>query len=135
MNPWNRMAVVLTLWAVVGSGTAIAQQDPSQIAPPSDVVVLGIFLKHTQNYTLEEMGQKIRERGFWKVFPPEGVKVLGWYQLMSQGHFIFVACPPGKIRELNRAIESVSYGLFKSEVYPGYDFWPIAKALMERDRK
>ena len=37
--------------------------------------------------------------------------------------------------ELNRAIESVSYGLFKSEVYPGYDFWPIVKALMERDRK
>ena len=135
MHLWTRSALSLAAFLLVAIQAPIAQQDPSQIQPPSDVVVLAIFLRHTQNFTLEEMGAKSRERGFWKVFPPEGVKVLGWYQIMSQGHFLFVECPPAKIRELNRAIESVSYGLFKSEVYPGYDFWPIAKALMERDRK
>jgi len=135
MQNWTRFTLSLAAFLLVAAQSPIAQQDPSQIQPPSDVVVLAIFLRHTQNLTLEEMGAKMRERGFWKVFPPEGVKVLGWYQIMSQGHFLFVECPPAKIRELNRAIESVSYGLFKSEVYPGYDFWPIAKALIERDRK
>ena len=135
MQTWTRSALSLAAFLLVAIQAPVAQQDPSQIQPSADAVVLAIFLRHTQNLTLEEMSAKIRERGFWKVFPPEGVKVLGWYQIMSQGHFIFVECPPAKIRELNRAIESVSYGLFKSEVYPGYDFWPIVKALMERDRK
>jgi hypothetical protein len=135
MTLWTRSALSCALFLLVVIPASVAQQDPSQIQPPSDVVVLAIFLRHTQNLTLDETAAKFRERGFWKVFPPEGVKVLGWYQLMSQGHFIFVECPPAKIRELNRAIESVSYGLFKSEVYPGYDFWPIAKARMEQERK
>jgi hypothetical protein len=135
MHALLRFVPALAAILLFAGSLAFAQQDPSQIKPPSDAVVLGIFLRHTQQLTLEEMGAKFRERGFWKVFPPEGVKVLGWYQLMSQGHFIFVECPPVKIRELNRAIESVSYGLFKSEVFPGYDFWPIAQARMAQERK
>jgi hypothetical protein len=135
MLPVNRLTLAFVLLMLIAVQAPFAQQDASQIQPPSDVVLLGIFLKHTQQLSLEEIQAKVRERGFWKIFPPEGVKVVGWYQLMNLGHFIFVECPPAKIRELNRALEAASFGIYKSEVYPGYDFWPIAKARMEQERK
>ena len=105
-----------------------AQQDPNTIAPDADRVLLTIFLKHTQQLTLEEMGENLEKNGFLEKFPPDGVEVVSWYQLMSFGHVVTLKVPPAKIREVNRAIESGSYTTFKSEVYVGYDFWPIIQA-------
>lgn len=109
-------------------GPAMADQDPSQIAPDSDTVLVTIFLKHTQQLTLEEMGVNLRKNGFFEKFPPEGVEVVSWYQLMSFGHVVTLKVPPAKVREVNRALESSSYTTFKSEVYLGYDFWPVIQS-------
>ena len=111
----------------------MAQEDPSKIGPDPDRVMLTIFLKHTQRLTLEEMGERLRKNGFFQKFPPEGVEVVSWYQLMSFGHVVTLMVPPAKVREVNRAIESGSYTTFKSEVYVGYDFWPVIQAIKARD--
>ncbi len=106
----------------------MADPDPGAIAFDSERVMLHIFLKHTQELTLDEMGANLRKNGFFKNFPPEGVEVKSWYQLMSFGHVVTLMVPPAKVREVNRALESGSYTTFKSEVYAGYDFWPVIQA-------
>jgi len=51
----------------------------------------------------------------------------------SEKHMVVtLAVPPAKVRELNRSIESGSYTTFKSEVYLGYDFWPVVQAIKAR---
>ena len=126
------LAVVLAL-IVAAAGPARAQQDPAAVAPDADRVMLVIFLKHTQRLTLEEMGANLRKNGFFEKFPPDGVEIVSWYQLMSFGHVIALKVPPAKLRDLNRAIESGSYSTFKSEVYPAYDFWPVIQAIKARE--
>jgi hypothetical protein len=111
----------------------MAEQDPGQIAPDSDTVRITVFLKHTQDLTLDEMGENLRKNGFFETFPPEGVEVVSWDQLMSFGHVVTLKVPPAKVRELNRALESGSYTTFKSEVYVGYDFWPVIQAAKARE--
>ncbi len=106
----------------------MADQDPGAITSDSERVMLHIFLKHTQQLTLDEMGANLRKNDFFKNFPPEGVEVKSWYQLMSFGHVVTLMVPPAKVREVNRALESGSYTTFKSEVYAGYDFWPVIQA-------
>jgi hypothetical protein len=106
----------------------MADQDPGAISSDSERVMLHIFLKHTQDLTLDEMGVNLRKNGFFENFPPEGVEVKSWYQLMSFGHVVTLMVPPAKVREVNRALESGSYTTFKSEVYAGYDFWPVIQA-------
>ena len=96
---------------------------------------LTIFLKHTQEMNLEQMGKKLRANGFIRNFPPEGVRIVGWYMLMSIGHLVILEVPPAKIREVNRAIEAGSYGIFRSEVHPSYDFLPVIQAIKQRARK
>jgi hypothetical protein len=34
---------------------------------------------------------------------------------------------------VNRALESGSYTTFKSEVYAGYDFWPVIQAIKAQE--
>lgn len=129
----RRAMGALALAAMVTGGTAMAEEDPSKIGSDPNRVMLTIFLKHTQQLTLEEMGVNLRKNGFFEKFPPDGVEVLSWYQLMSFGHVITLMVPPAKVREVNRAIESGSYTTFKSEVYVGYDFWPVIQAIKARD--
>lgn len=124
------LAVTLALSAPLA---ATAAEDPAAIAPPGDSVLLTVFLRHTQELTLEEMGERLRKNGFFAKFPPAGVEVVSWHMLMSFGHVITLKVPPAKIRELNRAIESGSYTTFKSEVYVGYDFWPVIEAIKRRE--
>jgi hypothetical protein len=110
----------------------MTNQDPSQIAPDSDAVLVPIILRDTQQLTLDGMIGNLKKNGFFKAFPPDGVEVVSWYQLMSFGHLVTLKVPPAKVREVNRALESSSYTTFKSEVYLGYDFWPIIESTRER---
>ncbi len=127
------IAVTATLLSL--AVPAAQAEDPSEIAPNADTVLLMIFLKQTQELNLEQMGKKLRANGFFKKFPPEGVKIVGWYMLMSVGHLVILEVPPAKLRELNRAIEATAYGVFRSEVHPSYDFLPVITRIKERQRR
>ena len=111
----------------------MTQIDPGAIQPDAEAVLVTIFLKHTQQLTLEQMTDRLRETGFWAKFPPDGVEVVSWYQLMSFGHVLTLKVPPIKVREVNRALEAASYTVFQSEVYLGYDFRPVVEAIKARD--
>jgi len=136
MPHWKRLALALTLVVMAAHGlpgtVVLAQQDPAQIQPNPDAVLMAVYLKQTQEMNLDQMSAAIRGGGFWKVFPPEGVKIAGWYILMGIGHLVLLEVPPAKVRELNRSLESAAYGIFRVEVHPGYDFLPVVKVLKER---
>ena len=133
MTPfWRVSLAAIVLACLTWKAPSVAAEDPASIAPDADRVMVTVFLKHTQELTLEEMGENLRTNGFFEKFPPEGVEVVSWIQLMSFGHVVTMKVPPRKVRELNRAIESSSYATFKSEVYLGYDFWPVIQAIKAR---
>ena len=48
---------------------------------------------------------------------------------MSFGFIIQVKVEPSKVRNLNRFMEQKAWGAFRYEVYPAYDFRPIAENL------
>lgn len=97
-----------------------------------ETVMLTVFLKDTQQRTLKEMIANLERNGFFAFFPPDGVEVVSWQQLMGFGHVVTLEAPPGKLREINGAIESSAYGTFVCEVHVGYDFRPTAEHMRRK---
>lgn len=89
-----------------------------------DEVLLTIFLKHHQTMNLGEIGAKLKETGFWRKFPPEGVEVVSWYVMMGIGQVVTLKVPATKLRDVNLAIERNAWGSFSTEFYATYDFTP-----------
>jgi hypothetical protein len=48
---------------------------------------------------------------------------------MSFGFILHLSVDPAKIRNLNRFMEQKSWGAFRYQVYPSYDFKAIAEQL------
>jgi len=94
-----------------------------------DTMMLTIFLKHDQTKRLEEINRKLDESEFWTTFPPEGVEVVSWNVVMGIGQVVTLRFPAGKLRAVNRAIETTAWGAFQSEFYATYDFAPIAEKI------
>lgn len=102
----------------------------------TETMMLTIFLKHDQTKPLAAIGEHLNQTGFWKKFPPAGVEVISWYVMMGIGQVVTVRLPPGKLREVNLAIERHAWGAFSTEFYPTYDFSEVwqtnrQKALAE----
>ena len=80
-------------------------------------LLLTVFLKHQQYMNLDEINKKTAETGFWGKFPPEGVEVVSWYVMMGIGQVVTLSFPPGKLRDVNLAIEKSAWGAFETEFY------------------
>jgi len=89
-------------------------------------VMLTIILNHDQSKTLDEIMAHLKKTGFYRDFPPEGTELISWVVAMSYGFIIQVRVEAEKIRILNRFIEEKAWGAFRYQVYPSYDFIPIA---------
>ncbi len=48
---------------------------------------------------------------------------------MSYGFIITLRVNPGALRSVNRFMEQKAWGAFRYEVFPAYDFVPIATQL------
>jgi hypothetical protein len=96
-----------------------------------DRILLTVMLKHQQDKNLGEINARLDATGFWAKFPPEGVEVVSWYVMMGIGQVVTLSLPPGKLREVNLAIERNAWGAFDTEFYATYDFRPV----FERSRK
>ena len=70
-----------------------------------------------------------KKTGFYRDFPPEGTEVFSWVVAMSFGFIIQVRVEVDKVRALNRYMEEKAWGAWRYEVYPSYDFVPIAAQL------
>ena len=103
------------------------------MADASDArVLVTVLLRHDQSKTLDEIMAHLKRTGFYRDFPPEGSEVVSWVVAMSHGFVIHLRVEPDKLRSLNRYMEQKAWGAFRYEVYPSYDFAPIA-AQLKRD--
>lgn len=92
-------------------------------------VMLTVILHHDQSKTLDEIMSHLKKTGFYRDFPPEGTELVSWVVAMSFGFIIQVRVEVDKVRTLNRYMEQKAWGAFRYEVYPSYDFVPIATQL------
>jgi len=89
-------------------------------------LLLTVILHHDQSKTLDEIMAHLKNTGFYRDFPPEGTELVSWVVAMSYGFIIQLRMEPDAIRSLNRFMEQKAWGAFRYEVYPSYDFAPIA---------
>lgn len=90
-----------------------------------------VILRHDQSKNLDEIMAYLKQTGFYRDFPPEGTELVSWVVAMSYGFIINLRVEPGALRSLNRFMEQKAWGAFRYEVYPTYDFAPIAEKFKQ----
>ena len=90
-------------------------------------ILVTVILHHDQSKTLEEITAHTKKTGFYRDFPPEGSELVSWVVAMSYGFIIQLLVEPNALRNLNRFIEQKAWGAFRYEIFPSYDFTPIAE--------
>lgn len=103
--------------------TTVAQQEGNMLVT--------IVLKPTNGKTLAEIQKSLTETGFYRNFPPAGTQVESWKIVMGLGQVITLRVPPSKLRDVNIAVEKMTWGPFTAEFYPSYDFVPIYNAYRD----
>jgi hypothetical protein len=93
------------------------------------MLLLTIFLRHDQSKTLEQIQAHLKETGFYRSFPPQGIEVVSWTVMMGIGQVVTLRLPAERLREINRMIEEKAWGAFRTEFYPTYDFVPVWETL------
>jgi hypothetical protein len=94
-------------------------------------LLVTVILRHDQSKNLDEIMAYLKETGFYRDFPPEGCELVSWVVAMSHGFIIQLRVEPSALRTLNRYIEQKAWGAFRYEVYPSYDFAPIAQKFKQ----
>jgi len=92
-------------------------------------LMVTVILHHDQSKTLEQIMSHLKTTGFYRDFPPQGSELVSWVVAMSHGFVINLRLKPDALRSLNRYMEEKAWGAFRYEVYPSYDFMPIAEKL------
>ena len=95
-------------------------------------ILVTVILHHDQSKTLNEIMAHTKETGFYRDFPPEGSELVSWVVAMSYGFIIQLLVKPDALRNLNRFMEEKAWGAFRYEVYPSYDFAPIAEKFRKQ---
>jgi hypothetical protein len=115
----------VTAGAIVAllGGTAFAAQAQPAATPAHDQdFLLTIFLRHDESKTLNEINAHLKQTGFFKQFPPQGIEVVSWYVMMGIGQVVTLKVPPDRRRDVNRVIEQTAWGGYRTEFYPTYDY-------------
>ena len=124
---------VLSFNTGAGAQTAPAPAPVETAAPTADnAVMLTVFFKHDQSRPLSELNAQLERQGFYKAFPPEGVKVVSWYVMMGIGQVVTLRLPASRLREVNRILENTAWGSYRTEFYPTYDYKPTGLASHEK---
>ena len=116
--------------------TAVAQStQPSTAQEATEgAFLLTIFLKHDQSKPLEQINAQLRDQGFYKKFPPDGIEIVSWYVMMGIGQVVTLRVPAERLRDVNLAVEETAWGGYHTEFYPTYDYKPIAEQTLARER-
>lgn len=110
---------------------AVLAQDGHAQSNTEAAFLLTIFLRHDESKTLQQIDQHLRDTGYYKQFPPQGIEVVSWYVMMGIGQVVTLRVPPARLREVNRILEETAWGGYRTEFYPTYDY----KALAEEERR
>ena len=92
-------------------------------------LLVTVILRHDQSKSLDDILAHTQKTGFYRDFPPEGSELVSWTVAMSYGFIIQLRTEPAALRSLNLFFEKKAWGAFRYEVYPSYDFEPIAKKI------
>jgi hypothetical protein len=128
----KKFAISLLASAFLSVAGAAAQDEPQSTELPKDYILLTVFLKHDQSKTLDQINKELKERKWYRDFPPPGVEVESWYIVMGIGQVVTLRVPPEKLREVNRVIEQEAWSAYRTEFYPTYDYKAVAKAEHEK---
>jgi len=90
-------------------------------------LLVTVILRHDQAKSLDDILTHTKKTGFYRVFPPQGSELVSWTVAMSYGFIIQLRTEPAALRNLNLYFEKKAWGAFRYEVYPSYDFEPIAQ--------
>jgi hypothetical protein len=97
--------------------------------PDNNTILLTIFLRHDESKSLGQIDDQLTKQGFFKAFPPPGIKVVSWYVMMGIGQVVTLEVPAARLRDVNRAIETTAWGGFRTQFYPTYDYKAVALQL------
>jgi hypothetical protein len=127
------LAIGLALAAIAprAASAQTAQQPAAQAAPEAQkgTFLLTVFLRHDQSKTLGEINDHLKQTGYYKKFPPQGIEVVSWYVMMGIGQVVTLRVPAERLREVNRTLEESAWGGYRTEFYPTYDYKAIAERL------
>jgi hypothetical protein len=126
MNTYIKFIVIPILCFIGFTQESIAVED---YTIDSDKILVTVVLKHQQDKSLSELQKKMDENRFWQSFPPKGMEIDSWYVMMGLGQVITLKILPKELRTLNLAIEKSAWGIFKTDIYPTYEFKGIAQSI------
>ena len=101
-GPWiTGMSLAAALFAAL---PALAQTPSAPALVPAPLgdgtFLLTIFLKHDQSRPLGKINEQLKEQGFYKAFPPQGIQVVSWYVVMGIGQVVTLRVPAERLREV-----------------------------------
>ncbi len=111
------------------SSAAQAKTTPPGVTPgaPTGTMLLTIVLRHDQSKPLPEINAELKKNGFYERFPPAGVEVVSWYVMMGLGQVVTLRFPAERLRDVNSAIEPTTWGGYRTEFCPTYDYRKLAQ--------
>jgi hypothetical protein len=121
-GPTRRTVASSALFGLVAAGQARAQQGRDAPAVADHDFLLTVFLRHDESKTLDQINAHLKQTGFFRRFPPQGIEVVSWYVMMGIGQVVTLKLPPQRLREVNRILEETAWGGFHTEFYPTYDY-------------
>ena len=127
---FGRLLAGLSLFPVFARAEA-AEPAPYPTGQAGETM-LTIFLRHDQTKTVDEINQHLKEKGWFKNFPPEGVTVVSWYVMMGIGQVVTLRFPAERLREVNRLIEGEAWGGYRTEFYPTYDYRDLFEQIKKK---
>ena len=131
-------AVAALAFGLLGTGTAsalTAVENPpvgNEKATEDNALELTIILRHDQSRPLKQLQDQLTEQGHYKAFPPPGMDVVSWHQVMGLGQIIVVRLPVTRLQELNRLLKDTAWGVYTIEVYPTYDYKSVGMSKNQR---
>jgi len=99
-----------------------------------EMLLLTIILRHDQSRVVGCLQEQLEKQGWLAEFPSSGTETVSWTMAMGLGQIVTLRVPASRLREVNRAIETTAWGAFRTEIYVGYDFLPIALEQRKRAR-
>ena len=131
LGPWIAgIGLVAALFATLPVLAQTPLAPPQGPAPLGDgTFLLTIFLKHDQSRPLGKINEQLKEQGFYKAFPPQGIQVVSWYVMMGIGQVVTLRVPAERLREVNLALENTAWGGYHTDFYPTYDYKAVAEKM------
>lgn len=99
---------------------------------PSSNILLTIILKHHHGLMLDDVQSKLKASEWWSRFPVEGARVVSWTVAMGLGQIVTLEVPAHLLGAVNLELERSAWGVFRTEVYPTYDFVPVRENIKKR---